>query len=110
VRYRQYQVEVTQRSRDARAFLATGDLDAALDGLEEIIVTAEQNPGCAHAAPAMQLALVATLLRDCKSAPDRSIDHYLRVGALSSRIEFLLHSRGRPESAGGGASSTQSEG
>jgi len=44
--YRQYQIEVARRSRDARTCLVTGDLDAALNGLDEILATAEQNLGC----------------------------------------------------------------
>ena len=63
--YRQYQMEVARRSRDARTCLVTGDLDAALNGLDEILATAEQNLGCVQVAPPMQLAMIGTLLRDC---------------------------------------------
>jgi hypothetical protein len=103
-------MQVTQRSRDARADLETGDLDAALNAMEEIIATAEQNLRCAHMAPAMQLALITTLLNDCKAAPDRSIDQYMRIRALNYRIELVLQGRRRGASASGQAFSTHSEG
>jgi len=104
--YRQYQTEVAQRSRDARACLMTGDLAAALNGLDEILATAEQNLACAQVAPPMQLALIGTLLRDCTTVPHRSIDQSVQIRTLTSRLDLLLQSRTRRRSAGSGGLST----
>jgi len=108
--YRQYQMEVARRSRDARTCLVTGDLDAALNGLDEILATAEQNLGCVQVAPPMQLAMIGTLLRDCTSAPDRSIDQSVQIRTLTSRFDLLLQSRTRRRSAGSGGLSTRPKG
>ena len=104
--YRQYQTEVAQRSRDARACLMTGDLAAALNGLDEILATAEQNLACAQVASPMQLALIGTLLRDCTTVPHRSIDQSVQIRTLTSRLDLLLQSRTRRRSAGSGGLST----
>jgi len=108
--YRQYQIEVARRSRDARTCLVTGDLDAALNGLDEILATAEQNLGCVQVAPPMQLAMIGTLLRDCTSAPDRSIDQSVQIRTLTSRFDLLLQSRTRRRSAGSGGLSARPKG
>jgi Tfp pilus assembly protein PilF len=110
LRYQRYRIEITQRSRGARASLENGDLDAALSELEEAIATAEQNLGCAQVAPAMQLALIATLVRDCTSVPDRSARQSSRMRALTSRIELLLQARMARGSAGGRELQTKSQG
>ena len=65
MQYQAYQLEVSDRGRSARASLKSGDLNAALDAVEESIATAEQNLHWADMAPVKQLFL---LLRYCTIA------------------------------------------
>ena len=66
--------------------LVTGDLDAALNGLDEILATAEQNLGCVQVAPPMQLAMIGTLLRAVSPHPiEASINQYKYYADLPLR-------------------------
>lgn len=91
--YQRYQLEVSDGSRSARASLKSGDLNAALDAVEETLVTAEQNLHWADMAPSKALFSLATILHRCTRMPNCSAEGYGRIGELNSRIELLLHGR-----------------
>jgi hypothetical protein len=93
VQYQAYQLEVSDRGRSARASLKSGDLNAALDAVEDSIATAEQNPHWADMAPVKQLFSLATILHHCTRVSDLSAEGYERIGELNSRVELLLHGR-----------------
>jgi len=93
VQYQTYQLEVSDRGRSARASLKIGDLNAALDAVEESIATSEQNLHWVDMAPVKPLFSLATILHHCTRVSDLSAERYERIGELNSRVELLLHGR-----------------
>jgi hypothetical protein len=105
--YFRYQIEVSKRGHSGRASLGRGDLNFALDDVEEAVTTAEQNQDCVDVANPMQLPALATLLRDCTRVSDCSADAYAHISAPRSRAELLMHYRMTCRSAAGRPSLTR---
>lgn len=93
MQYQNYQLEVADGGRSARAFLKSGDLKAALDAVEGTIQKAEQNVHWADMAPVKQLFALATILHHCTRRSDCGSEGGERVGELNSRVERLLQGR-----------------
>ena len=105
--YFRYQIEVSKRGHSARAALERGDLNSALDDVEEAVTTAEQNPDCTDVANPMQLPTLAIILRDCTHVSDCNADAYAHICELNSRVELLMHYRMTRRSAAGRPSLTE---